>query len=115
MELSEKLRDNFDEMVVFKDLKKTNFFSTLMPFSKIYELMKIAEEAGRITNFKPCGDCELRFICGGGCRAEHFKTFTQIDDATNIDFDSIPPRKCDREHKEKFYRLMINTNERFFC
>ena len=25
MELSEKLRDNFDEMVVYKDLKKTNF------------------------------------------------------------------------------------------
>ena len=29
MYISEKLRDNFDEMVVFKDLKKTNFFSTL--------------------------------------------------------------------------------------
>ena len=86
-----------------------------MPFSRIYELMKIAEEAGRITNFKPCRDCELRFICGGGCRAEHFKSFTQNDDVTNIDFDSIPPRKCDREHKEKFYRSMINTNERFFC
>lgn len=85
-----------------------------MPFTRIYELMKIAEEAGRITNFKPCKDCELRFICGGGCRAEHFKTFTQIDDVTNIDFDSIPPRKCNKEHKEKFYRLMINTNERFF-
>ena len=25
MLLSEKLRDNFDEMVVYKDLKKTNF------------------------------------------------------------------------------------------
>lgn len=85
------------------------------PFSRIYELMKIAEEAGRISNFKPCGDCELKFICGGGCRAEHFKSFTQIDDVTSIDFGSIPPRKCDKEHKEKFYRLMINTNERFFC
>lgn len=86
-----------------------------MPFSRIYKLMKIAEEAGRITNFKPCGDCELRFICGGGCRAEHFKTFTQTDDVTSIQFDSIPPRQCEKEHKEKFYRLMINTNERFFC
>ena len=86
-----------------------------MPFSRIYELMKIAEEAGRITNFKPCGDCELKFICGGGCRAEHVKAFTQIDDVTNIDFDSIPSRKCNKEHKEKFYRLMINNNERFYC
>lgn len=86
-----------------------------MPFVKIYELMKIAEEAGKITHFKPCGNCELRFICGGGCRAEHFKNFTQINDFANIDFDSIPPRKCDLKHKEKFYRLMISTNERFFC
>ncbi len=86
-----------------------------IPFSRIYELMKIAEEAGRITNFKPCRDCELRFICGGGCRAEQFKAFTQVDDVRRIDFDSIPPRKCDIKHKEKFYRLMINTNERFFC
>ncbi|SHM39705.1 radical SAM/SPASM domain-containing protein [Ruminococcus flavefaciens] len=86
-----------------------------MPFSRIYELMKIAEEAGKIINFKPCGDCELRFICGGGCRAEHFQTFTKIEDVKKIDFGSIPPRKCDKEHKEKFYRLMINTNERFFC
>lgn len=86
-----------------------------MPFSKIYELMKIAEEAGKISNFKPCNDCELKYICGGGCRAEHFRNFTQIQDVTNIDFNSIPPRKCNRKHKEKFYRLMINTNERFFC
>ncbi len=86
-----------------------------LPFSRIFELMKIAEEAGKITHFKPCCDCELKFICGGGCRAEHFKKFTQISDVTNIDFDSIPPRTCDKKHKEKFYRLMINTNERFFC
>jgi len=85
------------------------------PFGRVFELMKIAEASGRITNFKPCRDCELRFICGGGCRAEHFKAFTQHDDVTTIDFDSIPPRKCNKEHKEKFYRLMINTNERFFC
>lgn len=86
-----------------------------LPYSKIYELMIIAEEAGKITHFMPCRDCELRFICGGGCRAEHFKSFTQIADVTDIDFDSIPPRKCTQDHKEKFYRLMINTNERFYC
>ena len=96
------------------DVKKSGNIRS-MSFSRIFELMKIAEQAGIITHFKPCRDCELRFICGGGCRAEHFKTFTQIDDVTNIDFDSIPPRKCNKEHKDKFYRLMINTNERFFC
>ena len=29
MELVEKLKDCFDEMLVYKDLKKTNFFSSL--------------------------------------------------------------------------------------
>ena len=29
MDYTEKLRDCFDEMVVYKDLKKTNFFSAL--------------------------------------------------------------------------------------
>jgi len=48
MELSEKLRDNFDEMVVYKDLKKTNFFSTLsLPaFMRDWLLKKFEDEDG---------------------------------------------------------------------
>lgn len=95
------------------DIKKSGNIRNLS-FSKVFELMKIAENAGNVRNFKPCKDCVLRFICGGGCRAEHFKRFTLADDITCIDFESIPPRSCDNKHKEKFYRQMINTNERFF-
>lgn len=86
-----------------------------MPFEKVFRLMKIAENAGKIDNFKPCGACELKYICGGGCRAEHFKQFTQIKDVTDIDFVRIAPRVCDRAEKEKFYELMLKTNERFYC
>ena len=48
MELSEKLRDNFDEMVVYKDLKKTNFFSALsLPsFMRDWLLKKFEDEDG---------------------------------------------------------------------
>ena len=48
MELAEKLRDNFDEMVVYKDLKKTNFFSTLsLPaFMRDWLLKKFEDENG---------------------------------------------------------------------
>ena len=48
MELSEKLRDNFDEMVVYKDLKKTNFFSTLsLPaFMRDWLLKKFEDDEG---------------------------------------------------------------------
>ena len=76
-----------------------------MPFKKIFELMKTAEEAGRIKNFKPCKSCELKYICGGGCRVEHFKSFAQIKDIENIDFESILPRECSMKHKEKIYDL----------
>lgn len=83
-------------------------------FEEIFKLMKIAEDLGRIDNFEPCGNCELKYICGGGCRAEYFKDFTKISDITKVDFSSIPARKCDRKNKEKYYKLMIETNERFF-
>lgn len=48
MELSEKLRDNFDEMVVYKDLKKTNFFSALsLPaFMRDWLLRKFEDSDG---------------------------------------------------------------------
>jgi ATP-dependent Lon protease len=48
MDYTEKLRDNFDEMVVYKDLKKTNFFSTLsLPaFMRDWLLKKFEDDEG---------------------------------------------------------------------
>lgn len=48
MDYVEKLRDNFDEMVVYKDLKKTNFFSALsLPsFMRDWLLRKFEDENG---------------------------------------------------------------------
>ena len=85
-----------------------------MDFKEIVRLMKIAEKAGKIDNFQPCSSCELKYICGGGCRAEYFKDFTKINDMDNIDFSLIKPRKCSEETKEHFYDLMIKTSERFY-
>mgnify|MGYP001865200590 FL=1 len=50
MQYIEKLRDNFDEMVVFKDLKKTNFFSALsLPaFMRDWLLRKFEDEDGNL-------------------------------------------------------------------
>ncbi len=44
-----KLRDNFDEMVVYKDLKKSNFFSSLkLPsFMRDWLLKRFADEQGQ--------------------------------------------------------------------
>lgn len=86
-----------------------------MSFSEIYRLMKIAEEMGKIDYFSPCNGCELKYICGGGCRAEYFKEFTKTEDIANINHKNIRPRKCDMKTKEKFYELMLKTYERFYC
>lgn len=83
-------------------------------FETIFYKMQKAEAAGKIDNFKPCGDCELKYICGGGCRAEYFQEFTKIDDIENINFSKIKPRICDKTNKEKIYNLMIRLNERFY-
>lgn len=84
------------------------------PFEKIAVLMKMAEKAAKIDNFKPCGDCELKYICGGGCRADYFNQFTKLKDFSSFDFSKISPRKCTQENREKFYNLMIKTYERFY-
>ena len=48
MNCTEKLRDCFDEMVVYKDLKKTNFFSALgLPsFMRDWLLKKFEDDDG---------------------------------------------------------------------
>jgi ATP-dependent Lon protease len=48
MDISDKIRDNFDEMVVYKDLKKTNFFSALsLPaFMRDWLLKKFEDDEG---------------------------------------------------------------------
>ena len=48
MDCTERLRDCFDEMVVYKDLKKTNFFSALsLPsFMRDWLLKKFEDEDG---------------------------------------------------------------------
>ena len=51
MDCKERLRDCFDEMVVYKDLKKTNFFSALsLPsFMRDWLLKKFEDEDGNWT------------------------------------------------------------------
>lgn len=70
-----------------------------------------AELATMITRLKPCNECELILICGGGCRIEEFPNLVKRKTFTGIDYESIPPRKCDHKIKDKFYELMIRSNK----
>ncbi len=82
-------------------------------FNKIFESMKLAEYYGKIDNFMPCKECELKYICGGGCRAEHFPDFTKNFDLKG-DFSKVGYRKCDMKNKNRIYELMVLTYERFY-
>lgn len=83
-------------------------------FESIFEKMQKAENLGKTDNFKPCGKCELKYICGGGCRVEYFPDFAKESDIDKINFNLLPPRDCTEENKEKLYNLMISLNERFY-
>lgn len=83
-------------------------------YDVLFELIKKACNKGLIDNFRPCNKCELKYICGGGCRAEYFREFTLCKDIDSIDFSKINPRKCDSKHKDFIYNLMIKTNKYFY-
>jgi radical SAM protein with 4Fe4S-binding SPASM domain len=83
-------------------------------FKEIYEKSILAEKATLITNLKPCKECELLYICGGGCRIEEFPKLVKRSSFDNLDIDSIPPRLCNDKIKTKFYNLMIRSNKFFY-
>lgn len=86
-----------------------------LDFDKVMGLSKKVQLLSNINNFKPCRDCELKYICGGGCRISNFPELIQINNfQCNIDPKSFKPRKCNEELKQKYYNLMIDTNEQFF-
>ncbi|MCW2279403.1 radical SAM/SPASM domain-containing protein [Heliophilum fasciatum] len=82
-----------------------------MSFGELYDLSSKAESISNINNLRPCNECELKFICGGGCRIRHFPQLTNVEDFDSYDFENIHSRKCTVKDKEKYYELMIKTNE----
>ena len=83
-----------------------------MSIEDIQLLMNQARKISDVNSLKPCGKCELKYICGGGCRVDKFKSLTEIDDLFIT--PNLPPRTCTKKNKEYFYKLMIETNDRFY-
>lgn len=83
-------------------------------FAEICNESFIAEKATTISNLKPCNECELKYICGGGCRIKEFPMLTQRSTFAGFNPDDIPPRQCSMNVKDKFYDLMIRSNRYLF-
>lgn len=82
-----------------------------MKFDRIKELSEIAEEKSNIKNLKPCNQCDLIYICGGGCRVDYFPDLTKSKDIENLDMENVRPRKCTDKEKLYYYNMMIKANE----
>jgi radical SAM protein with 4Fe4S-binding SPASM domain len=80
-------------------------------FSELMKLSRKVREVSNIDNLEPCNSCELRYICGGGCRIEYFKELVE-----NTDFsDNVNKcRICTPEYKAKLYRFMMESNEHLY-
>lgn len=84
------------------------------PFKEIYKESLLAEKETTITNLRPCKDCELKFICGGGCRIKEFPQLVKRKTFKDFNPETIPARECNNQIKEKFYDLMVRSNEYFY-
>lgn len=80
-------------------------------FEEISEISKKAMFVSCIDNLTPCNKCELKYICGGGCRLVYFKEISQLNNFDNV---KLEPRKCSQKYKNSFYDLMIKTNKDIF-
>lgn len=78
--------------------------------SEIMAISKSASALSEIDNLKPCCDCYLKYICGGGCRVDEFPALK----TGPYKLDYQPERKCDATVRNEFYDLMIRTNEQIF-
>lgn len=81
---------------------------------KIMELSSKARDLSKVQNLSPCKRCELRYICGGGCRIEHFKWFKECKGIENDILSTHLIRNCDSSIKYHYYDLMIKANYKLF-
>ena len=79
-------------------------------FEKIIELSELAKVKSHVNNLIPCRNCELKFICGGDCRIKYFDNFIN----ETIDAMGMAYRKCTPAIKNRYYNLMIRTNNDLF-
>lgn len=83
-------------------------------FYEIVKISKAAEQSTRIDLLRPCRDCDIKYICGGGCRIEEFPELVNRSSFDKIDFKMIPPRYCDKRMRDNIYSLMIKSNRYLF-
>lgn len=86
------------------NIKKDSFYDIL-------QKSLAAEKATSVTQLEPCRNCELRYICGGGCRIEEFPGISELVEFEKVNLRKIQHRECTSVIKNKFYDLNGKSNE----
>lgn len=73
---------------------------------EIIEMSNRVRKTTAVDNVSPCNECEIKYICGGGCRLK----FKNIEDASVS--SGLIQGYCDG--KDSIYEKMVLSNEYFF-
>lgn len=80
-------------------------------FEEIYMLSQKISKMADVDNLSPCRACDLRYICGGGCRIAYVPSIIHSDENSQKIFIR---ESCSDEYKNDFYKKMIEANELFY-
>lgn len=67
------------------------------------------QSKSHVDSIEPCKFCDLRYICGGECRAIYFNLFSDCNETFYSEKEGR--RVCSPEIKKHYYEMMIRTNE----
>ena len=77
-------------------------------FKELFEISERIKKVTSVDNSETCEQCEIKYICGGGCRMD----YPEIINAD--DYQGKWQNSCDISTKHNFYRKMITSNEYFY-
>lgn len=80
-------------------------------WSEIFSMSNELKTKSNISNLEPCRNCELLYICGGGCRLDYFEQFKKPKELLGA--NRISQRK-ECEERNRILDLLIDTNELIF-
>jgi len=82
-----------------------------MTFEEIARLANKIYALTDVDNLWPCKDCNLKYICGGGCRIAYVPSILQADP----DMEHVFQReRCYEADRVKLYEKMIKANHYFY-
>jgi radical SAM protein with 4Fe4S-binding SPASM domain len=70
---------------------------------KIFTRFQRVSEESCVAKMYPCRDCDIRYICGGGCRVRHLESSGDV----------CRP-ECSEHDRETYYRRLMIRDEVFF-